>query len=402
MKKKTITKEHPLTAFRKANEARNAMVKKSLPKAKVGTTTGDVKPTYSRKFQVGTDKDYSGKDQYSNAYEKIYKTTSDGKIVSRSSASQRANTIGGDNVTSYPENTTVIDTTGYSKGKKSFPAKKSTYNNAEINYDNIGQPGARPGRSTYSEWDVPRKDVKKTIAQMKSNSGANKSKGTNVNYNSAGTKTVIHTGADGKKYVKVTDKDGKTFNKVINKKTGGMITKYQSRGEVNESSKPVKKYVKPTTVARPTEVKVNGVIQPIKYAKPTVAIPVRTSKPVRTSNSYVKPPVVTDNPMAGFKVNKPRPVGKYENAVENSYAVKKPSPATSNKINADKIKPSRLESDKIKTIKSKAVASTKPVNKPKLKPTLSTVDKIKLGLLFPTRAIMEMYKKKGGAVKTKK
>jgi len=32
MKKKTITKEHPLTAFRKANEARNAMVKKSITK----------------------------------------------------------------------------------------------------------------------------------------------------------------------------------------------------------------------------------------------------------------------------------------------------------------------------------------------------------------------------------
>jgi len=166
-------------------------------------------------------------------------------------------------------------------------------------------------------------------------------------------------------------------NEVRNAIVKKSITKYQSTGEVNESSKPVKKYV-----------------------KPTVAIPVRTSnKPVR---AYAEPTVVTDNPMAGFKVNKPRPVGKYENAVENSYAVKKPSPATSNKINADKIKPSRLESDKIKTIKSKAVASTKPVNKPKLKPTLSTVDKIKLGLLFPTRAIMEMYKKKGGAVKTKK
>ena len=32
MAKKTITKEHPLTAFRKANETRNAMVKKSITK----------------------------------------------------------------------------------------------------------------------------------------------------------------------------------------------------------------------------------------------------------------------------------------------------------------------------------------------------------------------------------
>lgn len=39
MAKKIITKEHPLTAFRKANEARNAMVVKSLPKAQVGGTS---------------------------------------------------------------------------------------------------------------------------------------------------------------------------------------------------------------------------------------------------------------------------------------------------------------------------------------------------------------------------
>jgi hypothetical protein len=42
MAKKTITKEHPLTTFRKANEARQAVVNKSLPKAQVGRT---VKPT---------------------------------------------------------------------------------------------------------------------------------------------------------------------------------------------------------------------------------------------------------------------------------------------------------------------------------------------------------------------
>ncbi|MCX6195508.1 MAG: hypothetical protein NTY55_02495 [Flavobacteriia bacterium] len=56
---------------------------------------------------------------------------------------------------------------------------------------------------------------------MKSNSGANKSKGTKVNYNSAGTKTVVHTGANGKKYVKVTDKEGKTYNKIM--KMGGSL-----------------------------------------------------------------------------------------------------------------------------------------------------------------------------------
>jgi len=38
---KKTTKEHPLTAFRKANEARNAMVKKSLPKAQFGKPVKD-------------------------------------------------------------------------------------------------------------------------------------------------------------------------------------------------------------------------------------------------------------------------------------------------------------------------------------------------------------------------
>jgi len=170
------------------------------------------------------------------------------------------------------------------------------------------------------------------------------------------------------------------------------ITKYQSTGEVNESSKPVRKYVKPTTVVRPTTVKPT-----------TVAIPVRTSnKPVR---AYAEPTVVTDNPMAGFKVNKPRPVGKYENAVmrndepsipQKTKAVAstntKPSPATSGKINADKIKLSRLESNKIK---SKAIASTKPV-----KPKAGIAKKILIGAAGA--GIGSMFRKKGGAVKTKK
>jgi len=36
---KKIIKDHPLTAFRKMNEARQKIVKKSLPKAQVGKTT---------------------------------------------------------------------------------------------------------------------------------------------------------------------------------------------------------------------------------------------------------------------------------------------------------------------------------------------------------------------------
>ena len=339
MKKLSKTKEHPLTTFRKANEARDAGFKKSLPKAGLGTIVKGLAKAY-KAIKPAT---------------KVIKSTS------------RTRDVAGD---------------------VKFFGK---------NIGGGGLIGAGIGAGLTKGAEL-----------------SNKSDNTKVNYNlSTGTKTVVHTGANGKKYVKVTDKDGKTFNKVMNKKTGGMVTKYQSTGEVNESSKPVRTSAKPT-VARPTGIKVNGVMQPIKYVKPTVAKPVRPAIPVRL-------PVVTDNPMAGFeKINKPRPVGKYENAVEKPWdnaadriaiakrdAVKKPSPPTSNKINADKIKPSpaelaKIKAIKIKAIKSKAVASTKPVNKPKLKPTLSTVDKIKLGLLFPTRAIMEMNKKKGGAVKTKK
>lgn len=375
MKKLSKTKEHPLTAFRKANEARDAGFKKSLPKAGLGeivkTVAKYAKPAYN-----------AAKSAMGYAKPVVKKVT---------------DTVKKAKTTSYANKTAGL------KRSEDWEA--------------------------FHQNEYAKKVGKRVIGTIAGGavigSGlSDTSNNTKVNTNSAGTKTVVHTGANGKKYVKVTDKDGKTFNKVMNKKTGGMVTKYQSTGEVNESSKPVRTSAKPT-VARPTGIKVNGVMQPIKYVKPTVAIRVRTSKPtvaepVRPSKP-VRPPVVTDNPMAGFeKINKPRPVGKYENAVEKPWdnaadriaiakrdAVKKPSPPTSNKINADKIKPSpaelaKIKAIKIKAIKSKAVASTKPVNKPKLKPALSTVDKIKLGLLSPTRTIMEMYKKKGGAVKTKK
>lgn len=218
--KKTNT-SNPLKTFNDNKAAREKSFSKSLPKAQNG---GVNKSSYSSKYQLGTDKDYSGNDQYSDSYSKAYKTTPKGKIISRSIASKKASTIGGDAVLSFPKSTTVIDTTGYSKGKQSFPAKKASYNIAERNYDfDPNDPKSKIGRSTYSEWEVPRNQVKKTIAEMKSNSGADKSKGTNVNYNSAGTKTVVHKGADGKTYVKVRNKDGKTFNKIIDKKTGGTI-----------------------------------------------------------------------------------------------------------------------------------------------------------------------------------
>ena len=193
---------------------------KPLPKAQNGG-----KATYSSKYQSSND--------LSSSYSKAYKTTKDGKVISRSSAAYPARRISGELTTSYPESTTVLDTSGYSKGKKSFPAKKTTYNIAEANYDfNPNDPNSKVGRTTYSEWNVPRSQVKKTITEMKSNSGADKSKGTKVNYNSSGTKTVVHTAKDGTKYVKVTTKDGKTYNKVIKMEKGGTkaTTKKYAKG----------------------------------------------------------------------------------------------------------------------------------------------------------------------------
>lgn len=195
---------NPLKFFREGGEKRKAMFKKggyntptqNLPKAQEGITT------YSKNSFLAP----------SGVYNKEYKTTKDGKVISNKSGVYDASTVGGASITSVPTATTILDTTGYSKGKQNFTAKKASSNAADINYDNPGTI-----KINYTEWDVPRNQVKKTIDQMKSGSGANKKPGTNVNYNSAGTKTVVHTGKDGKKYVKVTTADGKTYNKVIKK-----------------------------------------------------------------------------------------------------------------------------------------------------------------------------------------
>ena len=50
MAKKTITKEHPITAFRKANEARDVVVKSSMKKMQTGgKTTGTPFQGYMKK-----------------------------------------------------------------------------------------------------------------------------------------------------------------------------------------------------------------------------------------------------------------------------------------------------------------------------------------------------------------
>jgi hypothetical protein len=159
-KKGGVTKEHPLTAFRKANEARQAVVKKSLPKAGLGTIVKGV-----AKF-FGPAAGATGKSS------KIIKPAT--KIVKPTSR--------------------VPDVAGDVK----FFGK---------NIGGGGLIGAGIGAGLIKGAEL-----------------SNKSDNTKVNYNlSTGTKTVVHTGANNKKYVKVTNKDGKTFNKVIKQKTGGAV-----------------------------------------------------------------------------------------------------------------------------------------------------------------------------------
>jgi hypothetical protein len=97
----------------------------------------------------------------------------DGKLVSRTQSFISTRNLGGNPVTSFPQKTTVLDTTGYSKGKQSFPAKQRTYNAANIDFRNFGEKGRRSGTGTYNTFDVDRKDVKKVISQMKSGTGIN-------------------------------------------------------------------------------------------------------------------------------------------------------------------------------------------------------------------------------------
>ncbi len=68
MAKKTITKEHPLTAFRKANEARNAMVKKSLIKAQDGIVTKTIQGPISKEDADYIDKRYEHNVKQANRF----------------------------------------------------------------------------------------------------------------------------------------------------------------------------------------------------------------------------------------------------------------------------------------------------------------------------------------------
>jgi hypothetical protein len=54
MAKKTITKEHPITTFRKANEARQTLVKTSMKKMQTGGPTADSTEIYTKRLNTFT------------------------------------------------------------------------------------------------------------------------------------------------------------------------------------------------------------------------------------------------------------------------------------------------------------------------------------------------------------
>jgi hypothetical protein len=143
-KKGGVTKEHPITAFRKANEARDVVVKSSMKKMQ----TGGVKIKESSK-------DAYYKNNTQNFKE--YKATTDGTVKSTRKTFP--------DVSSKPamETTQSMDTTGYAKGKKSF---KLT--NSSVDLIDKKVYGAKPKVTVKN---ISRNDVKKVIGGMKSNIG---------------------------------------------------------------------------------------------------------------------------------------------------------------------------------------------------------------------------------------
>ena len=93
---------------------------------------------------------------------KAFRATKSGKLISE--ATQDYPTRGGGML--FDKTTTVMDTTGYSKGKKSFPAKRTNYSPFDTDY----LTGEQREVKTQT-FDVPRNKVKKTIKEMKSNTG---------------------------------------------------------------------------------------------------------------------------------------------------------------------------------------------------------------------------------------
>jgi hypothetical protein len=138
---------------------KKTMVKKALPKAQKGISTG--KPTYSSNyFERKSYTEPTEKDRYTNSYA----ATKKGIVRSTRLGLEHTKNLGGRNVISLPEKSTSMDTTGYSKGKSTYTIKQQKNNISDGTF----------GTKSYNEWTIPRSKVKSTIAQMKKGTGMNK------------------------------------------------------------------------------------------------------------------------------------------------------------------------------------------------------------------------------------
>jgi hypothetical protein len=181
MKKLSKTKEHPLTTFRKANEARDAGFKKSLPKAGLGEIVKTV-AKYAKPAVKSIIKGTKIAVRPINRSAKPIPKKLDPKVAEKFMIARHHAKLYKAN--DKADNKALKIATAIGAG---IPL--AGFVNSSINLEK------------RKKQDINNK----------------------VHYNSAGTKTYVHTGADNTKYVKVTTKDGKTFNKVIKQKTGGIV-----------------------------------------------------------------------------------------------------------------------------------------------------------------------------------
>ena len=141
------------------------------------------KPTKTKAYSSKSTRETYGGTGYTT--NKAYKATKSGKLISE--RKQEFPTLSG-KASTFEYATTALDTTGYSKGKKSFPAKKTTYNPFDTDLLTGEQLGIKTER-----FDVPRNKVKKTIKEMKSNTGMlqKEKKAKTVKKPATSTKTMV-------------------------------------------------------------------------------------------------------------------------------------------------------------------------------------------------------------------
>ena len=122
------------------------------------------KPTKTKAYSAKTkDLSFSGK---SYPITKSFKATKSGKLISYTKGETPYYVGSGKVASTKGYSKTIVDTTGYSKGKQSFPASQTKYN--PLNSD--GKANSFYSSDTKS-FDIPRNKVKKTIKEMKSNTG---------------------------------------------------------------------------------------------------------------------------------------------------------------------------------------------------------------------------------------